>query len=83
MAAIANTGTSVLTFLIVFLIQHAQNRDSRSIRLKLDELLRLLKVLARPLLIWTGCQIKRSRLWSGSLSSGAREQIVKKDRVPR
>lgn len=38
---IVNTGTSILTFLIVFLIQHAQNRDARSIRLKLDELLRV------------------------------------------
>jgi low affinity Fe/Cu permease len=36
---IINTGTSILTFLIVFLIQHAQNRDTRAIRLKLDELI--------------------------------------------
>jgi low affinity Fe/Cu permease len=35
---IINSGTSILTFLIVFLIQHAQNRDTRSIRLKLDEI---------------------------------------------
>ncbi|MFL6354832.1 MAG: low affinity iron permease family protein [Bryobacteraceae bacterium] len=35
-----NTGTSILTFLIVFLIQHTHNRDTRAIRLKLDELLR-------------------------------------------
>ena len=38
---LVNTGTSILTFLIVFLIQHAQDRDARSIRLKLDELLRV------------------------------------------
>jgi low affinity Fe/Cu permease len=36
---IINTGTSILTFLIVFLIQYAQNRDTRAIRLKLDELI--------------------------------------------
>ena len=47
---IVNTGTSILTFLIVFLIQHAQNRDARSIRLKLDELLRVAQG-ARPSLI--------------------------------
>ena len=47
---IVNTGTSILTFLIVFLIQHAQNRDARSIRLKLDELLRVVPK-ARPSLI--------------------------------
>ena len=35
-----NTGTSIATFLVVFLIQYAQNRDTRAIRLKLDELLR-------------------------------------------
>jgi len=35
-----NTGTSVVTFLVVFLIQNAQNRDARAIHLKLDELIR-------------------------------------------
>src|SRR5207248_1821340 len=35
-----NTGTTVATFLMVFLIQNTQNRDSRAIHLKLDELLR-------------------------------------------
>jgi low affinity Fe/Cu permease len=35
-----NTGTTVVTFLIVFLIQATQNRDSQAIHLKLDELLR-------------------------------------------
>jgi low affinity Fe/Cu permease len=35
-----NTGTTIVTFLMVFLIQNAQNRDSRVIALKLDELLR-------------------------------------------
>jgi low affinity Fe/Cu permease len=37
---IINTGTTVLTFLIVFLIQYSQNRDALAIQLKLDELLR-------------------------------------------
>ncbi len=35
-----NTGTTVVTFLMVFLIQHSQNRDAKAIQLKLDELLR-------------------------------------------
>jgi len=35
-----NTWTSVVTFLVVFLIQNAQNRDARAIHLKLDELIR-------------------------------------------
>ncbi len=35
-----NTGTTIVTFLMVFLIQNAQNRDSLAVHLKLDELLR-------------------------------------------
>jgi low affinity Fe/Cu permease len=37
---IINTGTTIITFLMVFLIQNTQNRDSRAIHLKLDELIR-------------------------------------------
>ena len=39
---VINTGTTIVTFLIVFLIQNTQNRDTRIINLKLDELLRAL-----------------------------------------
>ena len=37
---VINTGTTIATFLIVFLIQHTQNRDARVMHLKLDELIR-------------------------------------------
>ncbi len=37
---VVNTGTTIVTFLIVFLIQNTQNRETRIMRLKLDELLR-------------------------------------------
>ena len=37
---VINTGTTIVTFLMVFLIQNTQNRDSRALQLKLDELLR-------------------------------------------
>ena len=36
-----NTGTTIVTFLMVFLIQNTQNRESRLVALKLDELLRV------------------------------------------
>jgi low affinity Fe/Cu permease len=36
---VINTGTTIVTFLMVFLIQHAQNRDTRVLHLKLDELI--------------------------------------------
>jgi low affinity Fe/Cu permease len=36
---IINTGTTILTFLMVFLIQNTQNRDAKAIHLKLDELI--------------------------------------------
>jgi low affinity Fe/Cu permease len=37
---VINTGTTVCTFLMVFLIQNTQNRESRAVQLKLDELIR-------------------------------------------
>ncbi|MBV9828022.1 MAG: low affinity iron permease family protein [Alphaproteobacteria bacterium] len=40
---VINTGTSVITFLMVFLIQSTQSRDTRALHLKLDELIRVNK----------------------------------------
>lgn len=37
---VINTGTTIITFLMVFLIQNTQNRDNKAIQLKLDELIR-------------------------------------------
>src|SRR5437870_7054738 len=37
---VINTGTTIVTFLIVFLIQNTQNRDARALHLKLDEVIR-------------------------------------------
>jgi low affinity Fe/Cu permease len=40
---VVNTGTTIITFLMVFLIQNTQNRDARALHLKLDELIRAIE----------------------------------------
>jgi low affinity Fe/Cu permease len=40
---VINTGTTIITFLMVFLIQNTQNRDSEAMQVKLDELIRAMK----------------------------------------
>ena len=40
---VINTGTTIVTFLMVFLIQNTQNRDSEAMQLKLDEIIRSLE----------------------------------------
>lgn len=45
-----NTGTTIITFLMVFLIQNAQNRDAEATQLKLDELIRAMKGTRKDML---------------------------------
>jgi low affinity Fe/Cu permease len=46
---IINTATTVITFLMVFLIQNTQNRDAKAVHLKLDELIRAIKTARNAL----------------------------------
>jgi low affinity Fe/Cu permease len=52
---VINTGTTIVTFLMVFLIQHTQNRDARALQLKLDELLRSMKSARNRLINLESC----------------------------
>ena len=52
---IINTGTTIITFLMVFLIQNTQNRDARAIHLKLDELIRGMKGARNKLVDLENC----------------------------
>jgi low affinity Fe/Cu permease len=47
---VINTGTTIVTFLMVFLIQNTQNRDARAMHLKLDELIRAIAAADNELL---------------------------------
>lgn len=47
---VINTGTTIVTFLMVFLIQNTQNRDTEALQIKLDEALRSIKGARREVL---------------------------------
>jgi low affinity Fe/Cu permease len=47
---VINTGTTILTFLMVFLIQNTQNRDAKAMHLKLDELIKSIKAARNELI---------------------------------
>src|SRR5215212_1188639 len=52
---VINTGTTIITFLMVFLVQHTQNRDARALHLKLDELLRSMATARNKLIDLENC----------------------------
>jgi low affinity Fe/Cu permease len=52
---VINTGTTIVTFLMVFLLQNTQNRDARALQLKLDELLRSLHAARNRLIDLENC----------------------------
>jgi low affinity Fe/Cu permease len=52
---VINTGTSVVTFLMVFLIQNTQNRDAAAMQLKLNELIRAMSTARNTMLDLENC----------------------------
>jgi low affinity Fe/Cu permease len=52
---VINTGTTIVTFLMVFLVQNTQNRDARALHLKLDELLRTVAAARNRLIDLENC----------------------------
>ena len=75
---VINTGTTIVTFLMVFLIQNTQNRDTEAIQVKLDELLRATRgahVALLDLEELEDRELERIRDEYRELAKSAREQI--------
>lgn len=75
---IINTGTTIVTFLMVFLIQNTQNRDSEAIQVKLDELIRAVEGAHNGLLAiedLTDQDLKHLRARYVELAKVAREEL--------
>ena len=75
---IINTGTTIVTFLMVFLIQNTQNRDSHAVQLKLDELIRAVSGAHNALLDLEGLEeadLERFRVRYEELARTARDAL--------
>jgi len=75
---VINTGTTIVTFLMVFLIQNTQNRDSHAVQLKLDELIRAVSGAHNALLDLEELQeadLERIRARYEELAQAAREAL--------
>ena len=80
---VINTGTTIVTFLMVFLIQNTQNRDSHAIHLKLDELIRANKRARNALLVAE--ELTESELddLQSEFERLAKEKIAERDSDPQ
>jgi len=77
---VINTGTTIVTFLMVFLIQNTQNRDSAAVHLKLDELIRTVAGAHNALLDLeelTEKDLERLRARYESLGRSARLELLR------
>ena len=79
---IVNTSTTIVTFLMVFIIQNTQNRDTAAMQLKLDELIRATQGAHNALLDLEKIddeQFERYRRSYEKLAAAAREKLAKGD----
>ncbi len=76
---VINTGTTIITFLMVFLIQNTQNRDTAAIQLKLDELIRATQGAHNALLDLEELEVESLdafRIKYQALASAARAELL-------
>lgn len=83
---VINTGTTIITFLMVFVIQNSQNRDGAALQIKLDELIRALEGAENALLDLEelgDTELEKIRREYEALAEKAREELNKIDRGQR
>jgi low affinity Fe/Cu permease len=76
---VINTGTTIITFLMVFLIQNTQNRDTEAIQLKLDELIRATQGAHNALLDLEDLELESLQLFKEkylALGQAARQRLT-------
>lgn len=80
---VVNTGTTIITFLMVFLIQNTQNRDTEALQIKLDELIKASRTARNSLLDLEELEeeeLDRIRQHYEKLAEEARGEIGKRSR---
>ncbi len=78
---VINTGTTIVTFLMVFLVQHTQNRDAKALHLKLDEILRSLDTARDRLINLESCTDAEIEQIARQFRALRRREIREKERA--